>query len=105
MLTCKSLFGLGYRGERLIEPLQDNLRWLRGRMQSFGLVLTAQRGGGNTLKLPGRHRYAPGTAARRKRRASTPAKVGGMVTIRVARDNGQPSATGASTHPCMQFTD
>ena len=21
MLTCKSLFGLGYRGERLIEPL------------------------------------------------------------------------------------
>ena len=23
MLTCKSLFGLGYRGERLIEPLYE----------------------------------------------------------------------------------
>ena len=23
MLTCKSLFGLGYRGERLIEPLLE----------------------------------------------------------------------------------
>ena len=29
MLTCKSLFGLGYRGERLIEPFI--LRWLRVR--------------------------------------------------------------------------
>ena len=34
MLTCKSLFGLGYRGERLIEPLfkcfvQATNRWLR----------------------------------------------------------------------------
>ena len=27
MLTCKSLFGLGYRGERLIEPFA--IRWLR----------------------------------------------------------------------------
>ena len=25
MLTCKSLFGLGYRGERLIEPLMLDL--------------------------------------------------------------------------------
>ena len=35
MLTCKSLFGLGYRGERLIEPLLTSdlvrklPRWLR----------------------------------------------------------------------------
>ena len=30
MLTCKSLFGLGYRGERLIEPSRIQiLRWLR----------------------------------------------------------------------------
>jgi len=27
VLTCKSLFGLGYRGERLIEPFST--RWLR----------------------------------------------------------------------------
>ncbi len=27
VLTCKSLFGLGYRGERLIEPFA--IRWLR----------------------------------------------------------------------------
>ncbi len=49
MLTCKSLFGLGYRGERLIEPSSTRnssvaiaislARWptsLRSRPQSIG---------------------------------------------------------------------
>ena len=27
MLTCKSLFGLGYRGERLIEPFRNIVTW------------------------------------------------------------------------------
>ena len=33
MLTCKSLFGLGYRGERLIEPFSELsvAWWLRVR--------------------------------------------------------------------------
>jgi len=33
VLTCKSLFGLGYRGERLIEPFINTLVtwWLRVR--------------------------------------------------------------------------
>ena len=36
MLTCKSLFGLGYRGERLIEPFCYNFSvawWLRVRLK------------------------------------------------------------------------
>ena len=37
MLTCKSLFGLGYRGERLIEPFWL-LRWLRVLPERAALV-------------------------------------------------------------------
>ncbi len=44
MLTCKSLFGLGYRGERLIEPFA--IRWLRvvvkAAASGFGLCSNSQ---------------------------------------------------------------
>ena len=40
MLTCKSLFGLGYRGERLIEPFyrETLLWWLRVPPEREALV-------------------------------------------------------------------
>ena len=65
MLTCKSLFGLGYRGERLIEPstmkcIDSNaLRWLRVppvREVLVGLGHTSRRQGpivGKTVKVRG----------------------------------------------------
>ncbi len=44
MLTCKSLFGLGYRGERLIEPFYSRnlLWWLRVLPERDALVVLGQ---------------------------------------------------------------
>ena len=61
MLTCKSLFGLGYRGERLIEPSKFGLRQVVGRglakrkplVSVLSRVNQAKLDRGNTVKLPG----------------------------------------------------
>ena len=56
MLTCKSLFGLGYRGERLIEPLrQECYRWLRAAV----LVLGVYKALGETVELQGSVAFKP----------------------------------------------
>ena len=54
MLTCKSLFGLGYRGERLIEPsalVVDRAGGIVRNVQA--LVLLDRKKQGDTVKLPG----------------------------------------------------
>ena len=48
MLTCKSLFGLGYRGERLIEPF--DARWLRVPPEKAG---ASRCSAGKIVKLRG----------------------------------------------------
>ena len=56
MLTCKSLFGLGYRGERLIEPsalVVDRAGGILQRMNVLALVLLFVKKQGDTVKLPG----------------------------------------------------
>ena len=63
MLTCKSLFGLGYRGERLIEPSASSLvvesrssvqsLWLVGEQQpSSPMIMALLAVSRETFKLP-----------------------------------------------------
>ena len=59
MLTCKSLFGLGYRGERLIEPLFNCIdmgcKVVKKDAEKAGLSgeLAQPRVPCNIVKLPG----------------------------------------------------
>ena len=101
MLTCKSLFGLGYRGERLIEPSALVVD------RAGGILPTDERPGSSLAfcKKAGRHRQIAGkprgvffffpkekaTMGERYRRINAPrgapgtaAKAAGMVTNREA---------------------
>ena len=75
MLTCKSLFGLGYRGERLIEPLMLVVkRWF---IHLVLLLLAAKR----RCQIAGTLGNASTTASARKL-AGAPALTGlGMVRM------------------------
>ena len=86
MLTCKSLFGLGYRGERLIEPFDT--RWLRVRPEKAALVGVVA---GKIVKLRG-HVAIPSVGSDGRKTAQTP----GLITRGYphnpkARRNPQPS--------------
>jgi hypothetical protein len=96
VLTCKSLFGLGYRGERLIEPSALVVD------RAGGILPTDERPGSSLAfcKKAGRHRQIAGkprgvSFSRRHGRAVPPdhaprgapgttAKAAGMVTSREA---------------------
>jgi len=101
VLTCKSLFGLGYRGERLIEPFGKSW-WLIvvGNPRLVGLLSFAGLRDCQIAGTPSKH---AGTAPPGKSWMGTSGKLGGMVTIQLPWDNRQPSAKGVSL--CVQFTD
>jgi hypothetical protein len=81
VLTCKSLFGLGYRGERLIEPSALVVDRAGGITNVPALVLFFLQKQGDTVKLPGnpaasfsfsqkkRRPWASGTAGSTRREA------------------------------------
>ena len=54
VLTCKSLFGLGYRGERLIEPLESFTKVVESTSASPGSCR------GETVELQGHVAEASG---------------------------------------------
>ena len=105
MLTCKSLFGLGYRGERLIEPSieVDQSSTENVLLVSFGReALTRDRGGATpsncrNVLLGQWYRLAPERAPRHRRETC------GHGNNPLDRDNRQPSPKVFGLW--VQFTD
>ena len=109
MLTCKSLFGLGYRGERLIEPSKKSTRVVERGLETGTPSLGAARpisrkaDRGDTVKLPG-HLARPSVPPLGGNTLWHPGESRGYGNNPADRDNRQPSPTGSN---ClwMQFTD
>ena len=100
MLTCKSLFGLGYRGERLIEPLRWLLRWSRVWPVRADASRSGSSGSGRRRdrQIAGTRRYAVGRAGRRKRRPAPGSAARGYPNNPTDRRNPQPSPKCRSRH-------
>ena len=115
MLTCKSLFGLGYRGERLIEP-SLLLRWLRVPPERAALVgagpLERGRAGLSRRRdrqIAGTRRQAVGRAGGEETRPGTRVSRPGHPNNPTDRRDPQPSPTCLPASGRggirMQFTD